>query len=84
MSGIQTSTHTSGAVRNITPSDSVNLEFGVCRAIRCGGASGDVSIVDLTGATVIVPGILAGETLPVQATRINATGTTATSLTALC
>jgi hypothetical protein len=80
--GIQTTTHSRGAVRNDTPSDSVSLEFGTCRAIRAGGA-GDISIVDLTGATVIIPSILAGETLPAQATRINATGTTATLITVL-
>ncbi len=79
---ISTQTHTSGAVRAITPNDSTDLEFGACRAIRVGGA-GDVSIVDLTGTTVIIPSVLAGETLPVQATRINATGTTATLINAL-
>ena len=82
MAGIQTSTHSAGAVRNVTPHDVTNLEFGVCRAIRVGGA-GDISVVDLTGATVIIPSILAGETLSVEATRINATGTTATLITVL-
>lgn len=80
--GIQTSTHSAGAVRNITPNDSTDLPLGVCRAIRCGGA-GDLSIVDLTGTTAVIPSVLAGETLPVEATRINATGTTATLITAL-
>ena len=82
MAGIQTSTHSSGAVRNITPNDSADLAIGVCRAIRAGGG-GDISIVDLTGTTVIIPSVLAGETLPIEATRINATGTTATLITAL-
>jgi len=82
MAGIQTSTHSSGAVRNITPNDSTDLPLGVCRAIRVGGA-GDLSVVDLTGETVVIPSVLAGETLPVEATRISATGTTATLITAL-
>lgn len=82
MAGIQTSTHSSGAVRNVTPSDSVDLVFGVSRLVRCGGA-GDISVVDLTGATVIIPGIQAGESLSIEVTRINATGTTATLITVL-
>ena len=82
MSGIQTSTHTSGAVRAITPNDGADLPLPGCRAIRAGGA-GNVSIVDLTGTTTVFVGVLAGETLPVQAARVNVTGTTATSLVAL-
>ena len=80
--GIQTSTHSSGAIRNITPSDSTDLPLGVSRLIRCGGG-GDLSVVDLTGETVVIPSVLAGEPLPIEVTRINQTGTTATLITAL-
>ena len=82
MSGIQTNTHTSGAIRAITPNDGADLPMQGCRAIRAGGA-GDVSIVDLTGVTTVIPSAYAGEILQVQVTRVNATGTTATGLIAL-
>lgn len=82
MAGIQTQTHSSGAVRNITPNDSADLSLGVSRLIRCGGA-GDLSVVDLTGTTTVIPSVLAGESLPIEVTRINATGTTATLITVL-
>ena len=86
MSGIQTSTHTSGAVRAITPNDSTDLPLGVCRGIYV-GVTGNVSIDDLSGETagesVVFVGLPAGSVLPVQTARVNATGTTATSLVAL-
>ena len=80
--GLSTQTHSSGAIRNITPSDVSDLALGSSRAIRCGG-SGDLSVVDLSGETVVIPSIVAGETFPAQVTRINATGTTATLITVL-
>jgi len=80
--GIQTNTHSSGACRAVTPNDSTDLTLGVCRAIYA-GAAGDISIVDLSGETVVFVGVLAGSILPVQTARINATGTTATSIVAL-
>jgi hypothetical protein len=82
MSGIQTSTHTSGACRAITPNDSTDLPLGVCRAIYA-GAGGNISIVDLSGTTVVFTGVTGGSILPVQTARVNATATTATSLIAL-
>ena len=80
--GIQTSTHTSGACRAVTPNDGADLSLGTCRAIYVGGA-GDISIVDLSGVTVAFVGVAAGSILPVQTARINATGTTATSIVSL-
>lgn len=82
MSGIQTATHSSGAIRVITPNDGADLSLGVSRAIRVGGA-GDLSVVDVSGVTTVIPSVLAGETLPIEVTRINATGTTATLISAL-
>lgn len=79
---IQTTTHTSGAVRAVTPNDSTDLTLGTCRALYVGGA-GDVSIVDLGGETVVFVGALAGSVLPIQTARVNATGTTATNIVAL-
>jgi len=58
------------------------LPLNVCRAIYV-GAGGDISIVDLSGTTVVFTAVLAGSILPVQTARVNATATTATSLIAL-
>jgi hypothetical protein len=81
--GIQTNTHTSGAVRAITPADGADFDaLGVCRAIYVGGA-GDISIDDISGETVVFVGLLAGSILPVQTSIVNATATTATNLVAL-
>jgi hypothetical protein len=80
--GLSTSTHSSGAVRAITPNDSTDLPLNVCRGIYI-GVGGDVSIVDLGGVTVVFVGTAAGSVLPVQTARVNATATTATSLVAL-
>ena len=80
--GLSTQTHTSGAVRAVTPNDGVDLGLGACRALRV-AVAGDVSIVDLTGVTTVIPAVLAGETLPVQTARVNATGTTASDIVAL-
>ena len=82
MAGIQTTTHSSGAVRNVTPNDSTDLALGTCRALYI-GTGGDVSIVDLGGETVVFVGALAGSVLPIQTARVNATGTTATNIVAL-
>ena len=79
---IQTTTHTSGAVRAVTPNDSTDLALGTCRALYI-GTGGDVSIVDLGGETVVFVGALAGSILPIQTARVNATGTTAGDIVAL-
>ena len=81
--GLSTQTHTSGAVRAITPSNSADFDdLGVCRAIYVGGA-GDISIIDDGGVTTVFVGAQAGSIIPVQTSRVNVTGTTATSLVAL-
>lgn len=71
--------------KSITPHDSTNFTFGSCKGIRV-GTGGDVAVVLVgdgdTGSVTVFSGALAGETLPVQATRVNSTGTTATNLTA--
>ena len=79
---ISTQTHTSGACRAITPADGADFDaLGVCRAIYVGG-TGDVSIDDIGGETVVFVGVLGGSILPVQTARVN-TATTATNLVAL-
>ena len=47
------------------------------------GVAGNVTIVDMGGNTTTLTGCLAGVRYPVRATKIMATGTTATNLTAL-
>lgn len=65
----------------VTPCDSTLLS-GV-RALYIGGA-GDVSVNFPGRSTAVVfVGVPAGTVLPVQAMRVRATGTTATSIVAL-
>lgn len=65
----------------VTPSDTVNLATP-CRALYI-GASGNVALVTLGGTTLTFVGMVAGTVLPVRATRVQATNTTATSIVAL-
>ena len=65
----------------VTPSDTVNLS-APARGLWVGGA-GAVSVQMYgDGGTVIYAGVPAGTLLPVQCTRVNATGTTATNIIA--
>lgn len=68
--------------RAVTPSDTVALVGGVCRAFYIGGA-GDLSVIDHAGNTVLFIGLLAGTILPFGGTHVRATGTTATNIVAL-
>lgn len=78
----KTATHSATVCLAVTPSDSTDLTYSTCRAIYVGGA-GNISLVDGNGATIVFSGVTAGSILPVQTARINATGTTATSIIAL-
>jgi len=53
-----------------------------CRALYIGGA-GDATIVTRGGQTVLFSGLPAGFILPVCATQVNTSGTTATNIVAL-
>lgn len=68
----------------VTPSDSAN--FAQARGLYV-GVSGDVAAVSrsLTGVetAVVFKNVGAGTLLPVRTRRVNATGTTATSIVAL-
>lgn len=63
----------------VTPSDSVNL-VAPTRALYIGGG-GDISVEMLNG-TISFSAVQAG-IFPIQVTRVNATGTTATNIVAL-
>ncbi|HWA17683.1 MAG TPA: hypothetical protein VG757_01690 [Devosia sp.] len=66
---------------DITPDDDEDLPE-VVRAIYVGGA-GDVAAVLREGATLTFANLPAGSLLPVRASRIKATGTTASGLIGL-
>lgn len=69
------------AAAAVTPSDSVDIPQGRCRALYV-GVTGNVSVV-MNGATVVFVAVPAGSILPVVASRVNLTGTTAASIVAL-
>lgn len=65
----------------ISPSDSLNLPDGPCDAIWCQGVAGNVVIVDGAGKQVTLPIALGFDLrLTVQAVKVRATSTTATTL----
>lgn len=73
------STSPSGLCAAVTPSDTVS--FSECRALYV-GTGGDLSVV-CAGVTVVFANAQTGTILPVEVTRVNATGTTATNIIAL-
>lgn len=72
----------SGVWRAITPNDNVDLADGRCRAIYIGGA-GNLKCRDKFGNAITFYSVAAGSVLPLRASRVYATGTTATYLVAL-
>jgi hypothetical protein len=67
--------------RALTPSDTATL-VKPTRALWVGGA-GDVAAVRQDGSVGVFVAVPAGSWLPIAVWRVNATGTTATSLMAL-
>lgn len=65
----------------VTPSDSVDLAT-LSRALWVGGA-GDVKVTLQGGTTVTLSAVPAGSMLPLQCSRVWATGTSATLIIAL-
>lgn len=65
----------------VTPSDSVNIGF-LTFGLWVGGA-GNVTAVMGNGDVVLFTAVAAGTLLPIQVSRVNATGTTATAMVAL-
>lgn len=73
----------------ITPSDTVDLATGPCRAVYV-GVTGDITMTVLQASggvvswqPVLFKAVLAGAPLSVGCARVNNTGTTATNLVAL-
>ena len=88
---IPAGTNTIGSVHNpdivssasaaaVTPSDSVNLT-GTTRGVYVGGTGNVTAVINSTAITFTA--VPVGTILPIAATRINATGTTATNMVAL-
>lgn len=76
-----------GAVA-VTPSNTVNIPSGACRALYIGGPStgiyADVAVLPAGYSTsVVFKNVPVGSILPVNAARVLATGTTATDIVAL-
>ena len=65
----------------ITPSNTVNFAARA-RAIYV-GVSGDITLVNSDGTTCVLVAVPQGSIIPIECIRINATGTTATSLVGL-
>lgn len=67
----------------ITPSDTVDIKSGqFTRGLYVGGAGTIVAVMG-NNTAVTFANAVAGSVLPIRVTRINATGTTATSLVGL-
>jgi hypothetical protein len=66
-----------GAASDVTPSDTVDL---ATPSVIYVGVSGSVKVSTVQGDAVTFVGLLAGSVIPVQVSRVWATGTTATTL----
>lgn len=77
----RSSTESASKAVAVTPSDATDFTDGECRALYVGGAGNIVAIVN--GSAVTFVGATAGSVLPIRATRVNSTSTTATSIVAL-
>jgi hypothetical protein len=65
----------------VTPSDTVNFS-NPARALYV-GTTGNITLVTMSGSTVLFTAIPAGTILPVACSRVNATATTASTIIGL-
>lgn len=72
-----------GSYFAVTTSDVVGGNFTTPARGLYVGVGGNVSVVPPTGAAVTFVGVPAGSILPVEAIRVNTTGTTATNIVGL-
>jgi hypothetical protein len=80
--GIQQVRSNAEGALTVTPNDSTDLSKGYTKGIYI-GTSGDLSVILRDGSTAIFKSISAGVIHPISATRINATGTTASNIVAV-
>lgn len=66
----------------VTPSDTVDLPNGPTNGLYVTGAGNVVTNLE-SGGTATLTGLVAGQTLEICASRVLATGTTATGISAL-
>ncbi|SMP00073.1 hypothetical protein SAMN06265173_1703 [Thalassovita litoralis] len=66
---------------SVTPDDDTDLSI-YCRALYI-GTTGDLALISVGGTTVTFRNVAAGSILPVRASRVLDTGTTATDIVAL-
>jgi hypothetical protein len=78
---VRTDERPSASAAAITPNDATNFAGGACRGIYVGGAGNITAIVG--GSAILFTAVPAGMILPIVATRVNATATTATAMVAL-
>lgn len=62
----------------ITPTD--GLDMNICTRGLYVGVGGDVAIVDRGGTSLVYKNAQAGSVIPIEASQVSATGTTATNL----
>lgn len=67
----------------VTPSDVTSYANGAIARALYVGVAGNVTLVAFDGNNVLFTAVPAGTILPIAHTRVNSTGTTATSMTAL-
>jgi hypothetical protein len=65
----------------VTTSDATSFASGACKWLYVGGAGNITAIVG--GVAVLFTAVPVGSLLPIAATRVNATATTATAMVAL-
>jgi hypothetical protein len=65
----------------VTPSDTVDFAEGVCRALYIGTGGAVVAVVN--GTAVTFANTQSGSVVPIQASRVNSTSTTASDIVAL-
>lgn len=70
-------------LRAVTPSDTVPLPLGPCRALWVGGAGAVAVIAAGDTSAVTLSGVPAGTVLPIKCKTVMSTNTTATLIVAL-
>jgi len=79
---MQKSTSPSANAVAVTPHDTTAIVGGPTRYLYIGGA-GNVTVITRKGQTVLFTAVPLGTVLPIQASHVKSTGTTATAIVAL-
>lgn len=79
--GLQTPTAAFAHAEAVTPSDTVDLTY--VSGMLYVGSVGDVTVITKNGETVLFKAVPTGTFVPIRASRVKTTGTTASQITAL-